>query len=109
VEKPKYFFSGMKRFRGGIPCIFNFVPEIIFFFKETNSTYTSVNYRPDSWHAVEVTSQDHFAAGGVHLIVLEPMRKWRIIFNGMVKYEITKQRERFFLYIIITLYLKERK
>ena len=34
---------------------------------------------------VDSSSQDSFRAAGLALTVLEPFRRWRILFNGMMK------------------------
>ena len=35
---------------------------------------------------LEKSSQHSFKAGGLHLTVLEPLRRWRVLFNGILKY-----------------------
>jgi len=41
---------------------------------------------------VEKSGDNQFVAAGIHLTVLEPMRRWRILFNGMLKYVLSQSQ-----------------
>lgn len=50
----------------------------------TNETY-SPPHSPDTTYHVDRGNNLTYRAGGLSLIVLEPMRRWRVLFNGMLK------------------------
>jgi hypothetical protein len=60
---------------------------ILFSFFNQDETFTLANQASSgcSWVDVEQSGESHFVAAGVHLSVLEPMRRWRVLFNGMLR------------------------
>ena len=57
-----------------------------YFFQESSETFILINPPSSPFVDVEQSGENQFVAAGIHLTVLEPMRRWRILFNGMLKY-----------------------
>nr|CAG4652241.1 EOG090X0FOW [Triops cancriformis] len=57
--------------------------EVFFIFKLSDGTSYQLPGAPDT--LITNTDGKSFTAGGIKLLVIEPMRKWRVLFNGLVR------------------------
>lgn len=46
---------------------------------------SGTSYEIQGNYMAEKSGKDSFKAGGFHIMLLEPLRRWRILFNGMLR------------------------